>query len=156
MKYKVLGFLVAGFITLASVSFAQVASVEVQGVEATAAKSQGLTALLRDGSVGEVTVLIKVSDASGNPVEGAEVSWRVESSTDATVYAIATSASMARILERALGNSDVSFAGGTTDANGEAYLIVDSQSAGDAMVYVSVDGVEGKTYDNRDMRVVWF
>ena len=43
-----------------------------------------------------------------------------------------------------------------TDENGEAYLVVDSHTVGDASVIVMVDGVQGVTYRNRDMRVVWF
>ncbi len=155
MKYKVLGFLLS-CLALASISFAQVASVEVQGVEATAAKSGGLNALLRDGSVGETIIVILAKDAAGNPVEGAEVSWSVESNTDNTVYVVGTSASMSLMLERALGGHSVDVAGGVTASDGTAYIIVDSQVAGDSKVYVSVDGVEGKTYRGKDMRVVWF
>ena len=42
------------------------------------------------------------------------------------------------------------------DADGKAYLVVDSPTPGDARVFVTVGGVDGKTYRGRDMRVVWF
>lgn len=154
MKHKLIGLFM--MLTLASLSFAQVETVQVQGVEATAAKSTGLTAIVHDGSVGEATITIVVTDASGNPVEGAEVMWRVENRTDNPVYAVGSSAMMPNFLERASGQYEISFMGGVTDANGEAYLVVDSQTAGDAKIYVTAGGVEGKTYRGRDMRVVWF
>jgi len=156
MKYKLVGLLSSMVIAFISLSFAQVATVEVQGVEATAAKSPGLTALLHDGSIGEVTVLVIATDANGNPVEGADVSWRLENRTTNPVYAVGSSAMMGSFLERASGQYEIAIMGGVTNAAGEAYLVIDSSMSGDARVYVMVEGVEGKTYDGRDMRAVWF
>ncbi|UCH25310.1 MAG: hypothetical protein JSV66_15470 [Trueperaceae bacterium] len=157
MKRNLLGLITLLGIALAGSALAQVATVEVVGVEATAPHSPSVVnALLRDESVGEVAVVIRALDAGGNPVAGAAVSWRVQNRTGNTVYVVGSSAVMAQMLERAVEGFDLAIDGGVTDADGHAYLVVDSATSGDARVYVTVDGVDGKTYDGRDMRVVWF
>ncbi len=136
--------------------WAQVETAEVQGVETAAAHSRGLTAWSLDGSVGEVTILVRALDSAGNPVAGAEVTWTVQNRTDNVVFAVGMSGMMDTMSEPTYNGMAVSFDGGVTDENGETYFIVDSQTAGDARVFVTIGGVEGKTYRGRDMRVVWF
>jgi hypothetical protein len=135
---------------------AQVAAAEVQGVETTASHSTGVSGWLHDGSVGEVTVLVRALDADGNPVAGAPVLWTVRNRTDAIVYVVGSSAMMGGDPIGTYSGMLKSVDGGVTDANGEAYLVVDSQTPGDASVLVTVGGVQGETYRGRDMRVVWF
>jgi len=135
---------------------AQVASAEFQGVDATAPKSPEASATLRDESVGETSVLVRALDAEGNPVAGATISWTVINSTGETVYVVGSSASMDELLEQVDGEAELMLEGGVTDENGEAYLIIDSATAGDASVAVTVDDVAGETYSGGNMRVVWF
>lgn len=153
MKRLLLGLLVA-FVGL---GFAQVATVEVQGVEATSAKSPDDTGMVLDESVGEVKVVIVALDADGNPVADAPVSWTVLNAAEGPVYVVGSSAMMdTTMTDMAEMDAELIIDGGLTDANGEAYLVVDSATAGDTKVFVTVDEVAGKTYDGRDMRVVWF
>jgi hypothetical protein len=157
MKRNLLGIIMLLGLALAGSALAQVATVEVLGVETTAARSASVVdALLKDDSVGEVAVVIRAVDAGGNPVAGAAVSWRVQNRTGNTVYVVGSSATMAPMLERAVEGVELAIDGGVTDADGNAYLLVDSATSGDSRVFVTVDGVDGKTYRGRDMRVVWF
>jgi len=156
MKRIVIALSTAFGLLLLGNALAQVATVEIPGVETTAAKSSGLTALLMDGSVGEVKIVLRAVDANGDPVEGAAVSWTVKNSKDSVVYVVGSSATSQRMLMRAFKGMDLAVDGGTTDANGEAYLVVDSMTSGDTKVLVTVDEVAGKTYRGKDMRVVWF
>ena len=139
-----------------SAVLAQVAVAEFPGVETTAAHSPDFSGWLRDGSVGEVTVLVRALDADGNPVAGAPVMWTVHNRTDSVVYVIGSSAMMGDMPILTYNGVLRDIDGGVTDENGEAYLVVDSHTVGDASVIVMVDGVQGVTYRNRDMRVVWF
>lgn len=148
--------LVLALAALASISMAQVAKVEVQGVETTKAHTRGISAIVRDGSVGEAIVVIKAVDEAGNPVAGAAVTWTLKNNKANPVYAVGTSASMNLMLERVFEGQSVEIDGGVTDENGEAYFVVDAGASADAKVYVTVDGVAGKTYRGKDMRVVWF
>lgn len=136
-------------------SFAQVATVEVQGVEATRPQSPDDTGMVLDESVGEVNIVIVAMDADGNPVADAPVSWTVLNATETPVYVVGSSAMMEE-MQMAEMESELMIDGGVTNEAGEAYLVVDSATAGDTKVFVTVDEVEGKTYDGRDMRVVWF
>ena len=149
----ILGFSLLGLLSLAS---AQVASAEFQGVETTAAKSPEASATLRDESVGETQVLVRALDADGNPVAGAAVSWTLQNRTSEPVHVVGSSVSMGEMLETLAGEAELMLDGGVTDENGEAYLVLDSGTAGDASVIVMVDEVQGETYRGRDMRVVWF
>ena len=135
---------------------AQVASAEVQGVETTSAPSMHVQAWQQDGSVGEVRVVVVAYDDEGNPVSGAPVTWRVDNLGSDLVYVVGASTDLAEVPLTAYTAMDLTIDGGTTNADGEAYLIVDSMTSGDARVFVTVGGVEGKTYRGRDMRVVWF
>jgi len=148
--------LVLALIVLASISMAQVAKVEVQGVETTKAHTRGISAIVHDGSVGEAMVVIKAVDDAGNPVAGAAVIWTVKNNKANPVYVVASSASKNLMLERVYEGGSVEIDGGVTDENGEAFLIVDAGASADAKIYVTVDGVAGKTYRGKDMRVVWF
>ena len=141
---------------LVTTALAQVTSAEVQSVEATAAKSAEGTAAILDESIGEVRVLIIATDEAGNPVEGATVSWTVQNNGSDPVYVLSTSGMMDMDISAVDAETELMVEGGVTDANGEAYIIVDSEAAGDSKVFVMIDEVEGKTYDGRDMRVVWF
>jgi len=154
MKHLILGL----FIAFVSVSFAQVATVEVQGVEATRPQSPGDTGMALDESIGEVQIVIIAMDAGGNPVADAPVSWTVTNATEEAVYVVGSSAMMEDMAEDMMAEMDTELVidGGVTNESGEAYLVVDSATAGDTRVFVTVDEVEGKTYDGRDMRVVWF
>lgn len=151
MKHLLLGLLIA----FVSVGFAQVATVEVQGVEATRPQSPGDTGMVLDESIGEVNIVIVATDADGNPVADAPVSWTVLNAKETAVYVVGSSATMDE-MQMAEMDTELVLDGGVTDENGEAYLVVDSATAGDTKVFVTVDEVEGKTYDGRDMRVVWF
>lgn len=137
-------------------AFAQVDKVAVQGVETTRAHTRGIGAIANDGSVGEAAIKIIVTDAAGNPVEGATVVWKVKNQKASPVYVVGTSGSAQLMLVRVFEGQTIEIAGGVTDENGEACLKLDSATKGDAKVYVTVDGVEGKTYRGKDMRVVWF
>ena len=139
-----------------SPALAQVSKAEVQGVEATAAKSAEGTAEALDESVGEVRVLVIATDEAGNPVEGATVSWTVQNNGTDPVYVLSTSGMMEMMASAIDAEAELMVEGGVTDANGEAYIIIDSGAAGDSKVFVTIDGVEGKTYRDKDMRVVWF
>ena len=152
------GLLSLGFALLSvfGLAAAQVATAEFQGVDATAPKSPEASATLRDESVGETTILVRALDAEGNPVAGATVAWTVINSTSELVYVVGSSATMDEMLEQVDGETEVMLEGGVTDENGEAYLIVDSATAGDARVAVSVNEVAGETYSGGNMRVVWF
>ena len=145
-------FVLAGF------GLAQVATVEVQGVEATRPQSPGDTGMALDESIGEVQIVIIAMDAGGNPVADAPVSWTVMNATEEAVYVVGSSTMMEDVAEDMMAEMDTELVidGGVTNENGEAYLVVDSATAGDTKVFVTVDEVEGKTYDGRDMRVVWF
>jgi len=151
MKHLILGL----FIAFVSVSFAQVATVEVQGVEATRPQSPGDTGMALDESIGEVQIVIIAMDAGGNPVADAPVSWTVTNATEEAVYVVGSS-TMMEDMQMAEMDTELVIDGGVTDENGEAYLVVDSATAGDATIVVTVDEVAGQTYDGRDMRVVWF
>lgn len=148
--------LVLALALLASISMAQVAKVEVQGVETTKAHTRGISAIVRDGSVGEAIVVIKAVDEAGNPVPGAAVTWILKNNKVNPVYAVGHSGSIHLMLERVFEGQSVEIDGGVTDENGEAYLVVDAGMSTDAKIYVTVDGVAGKTYRGKDMRVVWF
>ena len=143
------------FVALLGVSFAQVASVEVQGVEATRPQSPDDTGMMFDESIGEVQIVIIAMDADGNPVAGAPVSWTVLNAKETPVYVVSSSSMMDDTMTAEM-ETELMIDGGMTDENGEAYLVVDSATAGDTKVFIMVDEVEGKTYDGRDMRVVWF
>ncbi len=134
---------------------AQVTTAEVLGIAETRPHSEAGTALYEDGSVGEVIVRVRALDAGGNPVAGAAVAWVLTNSTTGTAYVVGSSADhdVPLIL---IGSSDLMVEGGMTDENGEAYLVVDSRSAGDVSMVVTVGELEAKTYDAGDMRVVWF
>jgi len=151
MKRLILGL----FVAFLSVSFAQVATVEVQGVEATRPQSPGDTGMALDESIGEVQIVIIAMDAGGNPVADAPVSWTVTNATEEAVYVVGSS-TMMEDMQMAEMDTELVIDGGVTDENGEAYLVVDSATAGDATIVVTVDEVAGQTYDGRDMRVVWF
>ena len=151
-----IGFLIAAIFFVSASAFAQVASAEILGVAETRAKSPGLSGLVRDDSVGEVVILIRALDAAGNPVADAPLSWSVKNSSDNAAYVVGSSASMSQLLERVFKVMPISLDGGVTDANGEAYLVVDSSAVGDMSIAVNVGGVDAKTYDGGDMRVVWF
>lgn len=148
--------LLAALVALGSISMAQVAKVEVQGVETTKAHTRGISSIVYDGSVGEAMVVIKAVDEAGNPVAGAAVTWTLKNNKANTVYAVGHSGSMTLMLERVFEGQSVEVDGGLTDENGEAYFVVDAGMTADAKVYVTVDGVAGKTYRGKDMRVVWF
>lgn len=137
------------------VAFAQVTTAEVLGVAETRAHSSGSSALYQDGSVGEVLVRVRALDAGGNPVPGASVSWVLTNRTTAPAYLVGASAE-GRYPVLLVGSGDTELDGGVTDANGEAYLVLDARSAGDVVVKVTIEGMEAKGYDGSDMRVVWF
>lgn len=143
-------------LALAPVALGQVATAEVQGVEATSPTSRHAQAWQADGSVGEVRVLVRALDAAGDPVAGAPVTWRVENIGDDVVYAVDASAGLPSAPLSAHTVQELEIDGGTTDANGDAWLVLDSMTAGDVQVYITVGGVEAKTFDGRDMRIVWF
>lgn len=136
-------------------AFAQVESAEVLGIADTRPSSTGSSALYQDDSVGEVLVRVRALDAGGNPVPGASVSWVLTNRTAATAYVVGSSAAGAYPVIL-FGGSDTTVDGGVTDENGEAYLVVDARSAGDVSMVITVGGVEAKSYDGSDMRVVWF
>lgn len=148
--------LLAALVALGSISMAQVAKVEVQGVETTKAHTRGIGAIVLDGSVGEAMVVIKAVDEAGNPVAGAAVTWTLKNNKANPVYAVGHSGSMQLMLKRVFEGQSVEIDGGITDNNGEAYFVVDAGMTADAKVYVMVDGVAGKTYRGKDMRIVWF
>jgi hypothetical protein len=150
---KVLVILV---LALASAAWAQVAVAEVLDVADTLPRSPGISALLRDQSVGEKLIEVQGRDAAGNPVAGAEVIWTLSNRTDNPVYVVGHSGTTARILLRVLPRATLEVSGGVTDAEGKAYLIIDSGTAGDVIITVTVGGVSAKGYDGTDMRVVWF
>lgn len=142
---------------LLSLAFAQVDLVEVLGVDATVPHSDEAAASVADDSVGEVRINVRAVDANGDPVEGATVTWRIENATGNPVQAVDSNAMTAE--DEAVSASEgepVEIEGGTTDENGEAFLVVDSATVGDATVHVVIDGVEGFTYSGGPMRVVWF
>lgn len=134
---------------------AQVATAEFLGVDPTAPHSRGVAAWSHDGSVGEVVLTIEARDADGNPVAGAAVAWSVRNTTDSLVFVVGSSAMMgggATVYNGRIVDLD----GGVTDADGRAYLVLDSQTAGDARIHAEVDGVAAETYNGGDIRVVWF
>lgn len=143
-------------LAFAGTAIAQVASAEVLNVDATAPHSRGVSAWVHDESVGEVIVLIEARDASGNPVAGAPVSWTVRNTTENLVFVVGSSAMMGGDATGVYSSAEVAIDGGVTDQNGQAYLVLDSQTAGDARVHVEVGGVVAETYSGGDMRVVWF
>ncbi|MCA9835737.1 MAG: Ig-like domain-containing protein [Trueperaceae bacterium] len=155
MKQLVLGLMLFSALFLSS-AWAQVASAEILGVDETRPHSVELEALRPDGSVGEVIIRVRALDGSGNPVAGAPVSWLVKNSKTTPAYVVGSSASMAPMLGRAYAGADLSVDGGVTDENGEAYLVVDARTSGDTRVAVNVGGMDAKTYDGNDMRIVWF
>ena len=156
MKQIVLALLGLATLGLAASALGQVTTAEVLGVETTAAASPDGSGSLRDNSVGEVTIVVRALDANGNPVAGAQVAWSVQNRTENVMYVVGTSASMEALSTAAYSSAQVAVDGGVTDADGKAYLVVDSPTPGDARVFVTVGGVDGKTYRGRDMRVVWF
>lgn len=133
----------------------EVAAAEILGVETTAAHSRGIAGWARDGSVGEVPIQVRALDASGNPVAGAEVVWTITNATPNLVYAVEASGAMEALPLRVYSARPV-VVRGTTDADGIATLVLDSATAGDASIAVTVDGMPAQTYRERDMRVVWF
>lgn len=134
----------------------EVASAEIPGVEATRSHSQNVQAWRLDDSLGEVRVVVRALDADGDPVAGAPVQWRVANLGDTLVYVVGASTDLPDVPLSAYTVRELTIDGGTTDDAGEAFLVLDAMSAGDARVFVDVGGVEAKTYDGRDMRVVWF
>lgn len=143
-------------LAVGATALAQVASAEILNVDATAPHSRGVAAWVHDDSVGEVTILVEARDAAGNPVAGAPVSWTVRNTTDNLAFVVGSSAMMGGSAISAHNGVEVSVDGGVTDENGRAYLVLDSQTAGDARVHVEVGGVAAETYSGGDMRVVWF
>ncbi len=143
-------------LAMGSLALAQVEKVAVQGVETTRAHTRGIGAIVNDGSVGEAAIKIIVTDAAGNPVAGAPVVWKVKNQKANPVYVVGTSASSELMLVRVFEGQTVEIDGGVTNEQGEACIRLDSGSRGDAKVYVTAGGVEGKTYRGKDMRVVWF
>lgn len=139
---------------LGGAALAQVSSADILGVDETRPRSETGTALYADDSTGEVTIRVRALDAGGNPVAGAPVTWTLTNRTPAPAYVVGSSAASG--LQLLFGGSELPLEGGTTDANGEAYLTVDAQSAGDVSVAVTLGGVDAKTYDGNNMRVVWF
>lgn len=141
---------------LSAAAGAQVATAEVQGVEATSPASRHVQAWQADGSVGEVRVRVRALDAAGEPVADAPVTWRVENMGEAVVYVVDASAGLPSAPLSAHTVQELEIDGGTTDADGDAWLLLDSMTAGDVRVYITVGGIEAKTFDGRDMRIVWF
>ena len=148
--------LMVALLALAGLALAQVEKVAVQGVETTRAHTRGIGAIVNDGSVGEAAIKIVVTDAAGKPVAGAHVVWKVKNQKANTVYVVGTSAATGPMLIRVFEGQTVEVDGGVTNDDGEACIKLDSGARGDAKVYVTADGVEGKTYRGKDMRVVWF
>lgn len=149
-------FTVAAF-ALLSFGFAQVATVELLGVGPTSPSSPSFTAWSSDGSVGEVTVQVQALDGSGAPVAGAHVTWRVQNSTPEIVWVVDMSGPGLGASSKPVADSaDRTLHGGTTDADGMAYIVLDSMNAADARVHVEIDGVEGAAYSGGPMRIVWF
>ncbi len=155
-RFALLSFALAFAFAFGALAQAQVATAEVLGVETTSAPSTGVDAWLEDGSVGEVQVTVRALDANGNPVAGAPVQWRVDNLGSMIVYVVGSSAGVPGAPLSVYTAVDTHVDGGVTDANGEAFLLVDSMFSGDARVFVTVGGVDGKTYRGRDMRIVWF
>ncbi|CAN5908150.1 hypothetical protein BH24DEI2_BH24DEI2_23480 [soil metagenome] len=135
-------------------ALAQVSSADILGVDETRPHSETGTALFADDSTGEVTVRVRALDANGDPVAGAPVSWTLSNRTSALAYVVGSSAESGVLL--VFGSSELPLEGGATDANGEAYLTIDAQSAGDVSLAVTVGGVDAKAYDGNNLRVVWF
>ena len=156
MKKIILSIFAVCALFLMGSALAQVASAEIQGIDETRPHSLELDAIRRDGSVGEVVITVLALDASGNPVAGAAVSWLVKNSKETPAYVVGSSASMAAMLGRAYAGADLTIDGGVTDENGEAYLVVDARTSGDTRIAVNVGGIDAKTYDGNDMRIVWF
>lgn len=156
MKKTVVTLMMALLFSLGASVLAQVASAEILGIDETRPRSPELSAIRHDNSVGEVVITVRALDASGNPVAGAEVSWLIKNSKDSPAYVVGSSASMAAMLGRVYKGEDLSVAGGVTNSAGEAYLVVDARTAGDITIVANVAGVAAKTYEGRDMRIVWF
>ncbi len=156
MKKIILSIFTACALVLTSTALAQIATAEIQGIDETRPHSIELDAVRLDGSVGEVVITVLALDAGGNPVAGAAVSWVVQNSKETPAYVVGSSAAMAAMLGRAYKGADLSVDGGVTNENGEAYLVVDARTSGDTKVAVNVGGIDAKTYDGNDMRIVWF
>jgi hypothetical protein len=145
-------------ILLALVAFAwasaQVSSAEILGIDDTRPHSAPGTALIQDGSVGEVTVRVRALDGGGNPVANAPVVWTLTNRTDRPAFVVGGGEGWP--LGLIVFGRDTLTLEGMTDADGVAYLVVDAQTAGDVSIAVRAGDVDAKTYDGNNMRVVWF
>lgn len=133
----------------------QVAAAEFQGVDFTLPHSPGVSGWLHDSSVGEAVIVVIAYDAAGKPVAGAPVVWTVKNSKPDVAYVVASSVpSQGRA--HAYHDVPLEVDGGVTGADGRAFIVIDSLTAGDLKVGVTVGGVTAETYSGGDMRVVWF
>lgn len=140
---------------LSSLALAQQpASAEFLGVATTLPHSRGVSGWLADGSVGEATFVVIARDAAGNPLAGVPVTWTLTNSGSSLAYVVASSAGGQ--LGKAYPKVKATINGGVTGADGRAFIVLDSLTAGDLSASASVGGLPAKTYDGGDQRVVWF
>lgn len=134
----------------------QVATAEFQGVDFTLPHSPGVSGWLADGSVGEARIVVLALDADGNAVAGAPVMWTVRNAVSDVAYVVDASADDHQ-LATAYEGADLVVQGGVTDADGQAFLVLDSLTAGDLTAIATVGSATATSYDGGEaMRVVWF
>lgn len=156
MKKFVALFVLSAILLPFAFAQAQVDSAEIQGVEITLPHSPNVSGWQLDDSVGEARIVVLALDANGDPVEGAHVEWRLHNRSSNLAFVVGVSgdsdfdtASIYTVRDRLVD-------GGTTDADGRAYIVLDARTSGDVSVSVTVGGVEASGYGGRSMRVVWF
>lgn len=157
MKHWTIKLVAVAALAVLSTAFAQVATVNILGVDPTSPSSDGYAAWSADGSVGEVTVRVEALDADGDPVPGARVTWRVENATPEIVWVVDMSGpGLGGSSKPVADTADRTLDGGTTGADGGAYVVLDAMHAADARVHVEIDGVAGESYSGGGLRIVWF
>lgn len=157
MKHWTLKLVAIAVLAALSTAVAQVATVNILGVDPTSPSSDGFAAWSADGSVGEVTVRVEALDAAGDPVQGAQVSWRVENSTPEFVWVVEMSGPALGMASKPVADTAArTLDGGRTGDDGGAYIVLDAMRAADARVHVEIDGVAGEAYSGGALRIVWF
>jgi hypothetical protein len=156
MKKFVALFVLLALLLPIALAQPQVDSVEIQGVEITLPHSPNVSGWQLDDSVGEARIVVRALDANGDPVEGAHVQWRLHNRTSNLAFVVGHSGDSDFGTVSIYSIRDRVVDGGMTDADGRAYIVLDSRTSGDVSVSVTVGGVEGSGYGGRSMRVVWF
>lgn len=134
----------------------QADSAEILGVEVTLPSSPIVSGWQLDDSVGEARIVVRALDANGDPVQGVPVQWRLQNRSANLAFVVGINGQSDFQTLSIYTVSDRVVDGGTTDADGRAYIVLDSRTSGDVSVSVTVGSVEASGYGGRSMRVVWF